>query len=352
MNQYARAMGMTRTTFKNANGLTRDGHMSTARDMATLGRRLVYDFPQYYNIFSRNSTSAGIATVRNTNRRLLDAYPGADGIKTGYTRASGFSLVSSAARGNQRVIVSMMGGKSSASRNAEVARLMDLGFAKMPRIASLDAPAPLAVAGSATTAARGSTSIVAASSALAFAGRPRPRALADGSISVARNNQSITAAIAEVNAELAAAQTSRDLPGVRRPNGRPAPRPGAGETAPAAVGSASTFAVAERAPRPADPDLESVQVASSGAGTTGGNEWGVQLGAFRSKGDAERQLLTTALRDVPELAGGLRRVEAAKVQGVTIYRAQFVGLDQAEALGACEALARAQAACLPLAPGI
>ena len=104
--------------------------------------------------------------------------------------------------------------------------------------------------------------------------------------------------------------------------------------------------------RPVDRDLESVQVASSGAGTTGGNEWGVQLGAFRSKGDAERQLLTTALRDVPELAGGLRRVEAAKVQGVTIFRAQFVGLSQAEALGACEALARAQSACLPLAPGI
>ena len=89
MNQYARAMGMTNTTFKNANGLTRDGHMSTARDMATLGRRLVYDFPQYYNIFGRTSTSAGIATVKNTNRRVLEAYKGADGIKTGYTKAAG-----------------------------------------------------------------------------------------------------------------------------------------------------------------------------------------------------------------------------------------------------------------------
>ena len=89
MNQYARAMGMTNTTFRNANGLTRAGHMSTARDMATLGRRLVYDFPQYYNIFGRTSTSAGIATVRNTNRRVLEAYQGADGIKTGYTGRPG-----------------------------------------------------------------------------------------------------------------------------------------------------------------------------------------------------------------------------------------------------------------------
>ena len=67
----------------------------------------------------------------------------------------------------------------------------------------------------------------------------------------------------------------------------------------------------------------------AGAGTTGGNDWGVQLGAYRAKGDAERQLLTTALKDVPELSGGLRRVEAARVQGVTVYRAQFVGLSQA-----------------------
>jgi D-alanyl-D-alanine carboxypeptidase len=354
MTQYARAMGMTRTTFKNAHGLTREGHLSTARDMATLGRRLVYDFPQYYNIFGRNSTSAGIATVKNTNRRLLDAYPGADGIKTGYTKAAGFNLVSSAQRGNRRVIVAVLGGKSSASRNAEVARLMDFGFSKMPTVATLQAPAPLRTVASAAPASdnRGSTMVAAAASAPGFVGRPRPRALADGSVTVARSNQSITAAIAEVNAELAAAQASRDVPGLRPPAGRPAPRP-SGEAAPApigAVGSASTFAVAPVRPHPADEALEPVSVAS--AGTTGGNEWGVQLGAYRAKGDAERQLLTTALKDVLQLSGGLRRVEAASVRGVTIFRAQFVGLSQSDALGACEALARLQADCLPLAPGI
>ena len=144
-------------------------------------------FPQYYNIFSRNSTSAGIATVQNTNRRLLDAYPGADGIKTGYTRAAGFNLVSSAQRGNQRVIVALMGGKTSASRNAEVARLMDLGFAEMPRGRRLDAPAPLGTAAVAP-AARGSTARAArpmvargAGAAVAAAGRCRARSR-DGSI--------------------------------------------------------------------------------------------------------------------------------------------------------------------------
>ncbi len=405
MNAYARAMGMDNTTFRNANGLTAEGHMSSARDMAMLGRRLVYDFPQYYNIFSRNSTSAGLATVRNTNRRLLDAYPGADGIKTGYTKAAGFNLVSSAKRGDKRVIVALLGGRSSAARNAEVARLMDVGFAKMPararqvplvalnvpgvRIARtqvaaatnatlLDAPdAPLTLVRGSTAgvadgpgedqmdeedalAAADSPTAAAPVSVVATKGtadgmlpilRPRPRAAAFAGVEVARQRETIAAAISEVNAEIAEAG---------RATVRPAPRPGGALAAEmsAPSNSASTFAALPAAPRRAAPVSEptaapaGVEVASAGAGTTGGNDWGVQLGAYRAKGEAERQLLTTALRDVPELSGGLRRVEAAKVQGVTVFRAQFVGLSQQSALSACAALARQNTECMPLAPGI
>ena len=167
-----------------------------------------------------------------------------------------------------------------------------------------------------------------------------PRASGDGSI--ARNNANIAAAIAEVNAELGRRPGGAQRAGrPRGPTGRCRVRPRRRVEAKATVGSASTFAVASVAPpRPQDRD-EPIAVASSSAGTTGGNDWGVQLGAYRAKGDAERQLLTTALKDVPQLNGGLRRVEAAKVQGVTVYRAQFVGLSQADALGACETLARA-----------
>ena len=93
MTRTAKALGMTRTTFKNAHGLTASGHLSTARDMTTLGRHLLYDYPEYYNLFSRRTTHAGIREVPNTNRRLLANYRGADGIKTGYTRAAGFNLV-------------------------------------------------------------------------------------------------------------------------------------------------------------------------------------------------------------------------------------------------------------------
>ena len=73
MNRTAAAMGMTNTTFKNANGLTQSGHLSTARDMSVLGRHVIYDFPQYYNLFSRRTADAGIAEVRHTNRRFLDS---------------------------------------------------------------------------------------------------------------------------------------------------------------------------------------------------------------------------------------------------------------------------------------
>jgi D-alanyl-D-alanine carboxypeptidase len=141
MNRTAKALGMTRSTFANANGLTAKGHLSTARDMAMLGRHLFYDYPQYYSIFSRRSADAGIAQVNSTNRRFLDSYEGADGIKTGYTVPAGFNLVASAQRGNKRVVASLFGGKSTAERNARMAQLLDLGFGKSPNRATVQKPA-------------------------------------------------------------------------------------------------------------------------------------------------------------------------------------------------------------------
>ncbi|MFY8147000.1 MAG: D-alanyl-D-alanine carboxypeptidase family protein, partial [Rhodobacter sp.] len=141
MNRTAKAIGMKKSTFKNANGLTQEGHLSTARDMTVLGRRLFYDFPQYYNIFSRRSTDAGVATVNNTNRRFLDSYKGADGIKTGYTNPAGFSLTASAERGGKRIIATVLGGKSTAHRNAKMAELLDIGFGEAPANAIVKKPA-------------------------------------------------------------------------------------------------------------------------------------------------------------------------------------------------------------------
>ncbi|MFC3568589.1 serine hydrolase [Paracoccus simplex] len=142
MTQMARALGMRNTHFRNANGLTTEGHYSTARDMTILGRRLFYDFPQYYSIFSRRSADAGIATVSSTNRRFLDSYDGADGIKTGYTRAAGFNLTASAKRGSKRIVATVLGGTSTAHRNATMVQLLDAGFGKAPNRVREVKPAP------------------------------------------------------------------------------------------------------------------------------------------------------------------------------------------------------------------
>ena len=142
MNRTAKALGMKSSTFKNANGLTAPGHLSTAKDMSILGRRLFYDFPQYYNIFSRRTADAGMAQVANTNRRFLDAYKGADGIKTGYTVAAGFNLTASAERGQKRIIATVFGGTSTAQRNAKMMELMDIGFGEAPANAKVRMPEP------------------------------------------------------------------------------------------------------------------------------------------------------------------------------------------------------------------
>ncbi|MGP9804173.1 D-alanyl-D-alanine carboxypeptidase family protein [Paracoccus sp. NSM] len=131
MTQMARALGMNNSQFRNAHGLTQQGHFSTAHDMSVLGRHLFYDFPQYYNLFSRRSADAGVAQVASTNRRFLDDYAGADGIKTGYTRAAGFNLTASAQRGNKRLIATVFGGTSTAHRNQVMAELLDASF---PRV--------------------------------------------------------------------------------------------------------------------------------------------------------------------------------------------------------------------------
>jgi D-alanyl-D-alanine carboxypeptidase len=140
MNRTARAIGMSRTNFLNPHGLTQEGHLSTASDMAILGRQLYFDYPEYYGIFSRESDSAGIATVRNTNRRLLRGYQGADGIKTGFTNAAGYNLAAMAERGGVRVLVIVMGARSSNHRYEQVTSLLDQGFGIAPRRAAIRRP--------------------------------------------------------------------------------------------------------------------------------------------------------------------------------------------------------------------
>jgi len=143
MTKKARQLGMKRTTFKNASGLTSKGHMSTPKDMAILARALWRDFPQHYALFKRAKVTYRGRTYRNTNK-LLSSYDGADGIKTGYTNAAGYNLAASADKNGRRVIAVVFGGKSSKSRNAHVKDLLDRGFAALPKRKGIlmAAPAP------------------------------------------------------------------------------------------------------------------------------------------------------------------------------------------------------------------
>ena len=119
----ARQLGMYRTTFTNANGLPDRKQVTTARDMSKLGLALREHFPKKFRYFKTRSFKYGRRRFPNHNR-LLGRIKGVDGIKTGYTRASGFNLVSSVSRGNRRIIAVVLGGKTGRARNAQMARLI------------------------------------------------------------------------------------------------------------------------------------------------------------------------------------------------------------------------------------
>ncbi len=123
MTNKARALGMTRTTYRNANGLPNEAQMTTARDQARLGMALRQHFPQYYSYFSTRSFRFGKQTIGNHNR-LLGNVRGVDGIKTGYTRASGFNLVTSAQADGRSIVGVVMGGKSGGARDAQMRALV------------------------------------------------------------------------------------------------------------------------------------------------------------------------------------------------------------------------------------
>lgn len=131
MTLKARQLGMSSTTFANASGLPDVSQVTTARDMSILALALLHDYPQYYQYFSTRYFYWGGAYHPNHNR-MLGAYPGVDGIKTGYTHASGFNLVASAERNGRRLIGVVMGARSSGNRTAIMTSLLDQAFVGGP----------------------------------------------------------------------------------------------------------------------------------------------------------------------------------------------------------------------------
>ena len=123
MTRKARALGMSRTTYRNASGLPNDEQVTTARDQAMLGRAIQDRFPRYYRYFSTEAFNYHGQTIRNHNH-LIGSVEGVDGIKTGYTRASGFNLVTSMHRGNRFLVGVVLGGRSGSSRDAIMRNLL------------------------------------------------------------------------------------------------------------------------------------------------------------------------------------------------------------------------------------
>lgn len=404
MNRTAKALGMTKTTFRNANGLTLDGHLSTARDMTILGRHILYDYPEYYNLFSRTSTDAGMSVVYNTNRRLLAAYKGADGIKTGYTRAAGFNLVASAKRGDERIIATVFGGTSTAARNAKVAELLDLGFRQAPTHARLQKPAMPAYVGNAGVQLAQDENHGTAGKAIRVSGvvtettrprsRPTPQETLDPAIVVATTEETensleidgdeiqlvsldtealqseinnailqITDASSATEEPQAPEEKLEDLTLATAEDAEDAADTAEGTAAPLQAQIATAVAKAVSAPtqrrytgpRPLSrPDQLETQVASAveepvvvtRLSTSGGRHWGITVGRYTTRFEAEKVLLRTALSEMETLDGTLRKVG----QSPRGFEANFLGMTKEGAELACRRLTARNVSCTPLGP--
>jgi D-alanyl-D-alanine carboxypeptidase len=209
MTMKARALGMTRTTFRNASGLPDLDQVTTARDMALLGRRLMQDFPERYSFFSTPHFVFRGRTMWNHNR-LLQEYDGADGIKTGYVNDSGFNLVASAQRDGVRLIAAVFGGASGRERDRHMMALLDQGFGQM----------------GVAVAARRAPAVMASAQAASLRGR---HVLATAQAAPLRAGRRVTVAAVKPQVRLARAATLAVRPGLLRTVGtratlRPAAR--------------------------------------------------------------------------------------------------------------------------------
>ncbi len=348
MNRTAKALGMTRTTFKNAHGLTESGHLSTARDMTIMGRHLFYDYPEYYNLFSRITADAGVRKVYHTNRKLLSSYRGADGIKTGYTRAAGFNLVASADRNGERIIATVFGGRSTASRNAKVAELLDMGFQRAPRRVALHKPARPPYMGKVggsegTPGGYGKKIRLVAAAAVKQSLRPQARRVAEEPAPVviaakadieqaimAAQEADVDVAIETVAVETPARTEAKGATRAPLPKINPEPRP--------------EDLVLARLEEPTEDPIQEVVTRVS---TSGGRNWGINVGRYPSQYQARKTLLKTALTEMTTLDGSLRKV----VKRPTGFDANFMGMTRETADLACRRLQAKQVTCFMIEPG-
>ncbi len=301
MTAKARALDMTRTRFRNASGLPNSKQVTTARDMAILGQRVVQDFPQYYHYFSAKSFTWGGRTYASHNR-LVKTYDGADGIKTGYTRRSGFNLVTTAMKGENRLIGVVLGGRSSRSRDRHMRDILNKAFASIKRKPML----------------------VAALHRKKPSPRIKPTLLAkleqDANDAAVKKDQLrreiMTAALVRPTL---AAPPADDRLGVL-----------------IAAADTDDFNEFERT-RIAALDGDAGFIGEGDRQYVNEFNWTVQIGAYSTKQLAQQELEAAAIK------GGLTNrtravIPAPREDGSTLYRARFMNLSEIEAATACAEL--------------
>ena len=299
MTRKARSLGMARTVFVNASGLPDDRQITTARDMSTLGIALLRDFPQEYKLFNTKSFAFRGRTI-NGHNNLMYRYKGMDGIKTGYTNASGFNLVSAVKDGNRRVIGVVMGGRSAASRDKIMEKLIAGNIAR----------------------ASGGTQLLASNSTRVGMDIAR---LGDNIPVPAPRQDAVAAVIGLASGTPVAAST------VGTAYAEPV------EMAAAAV-SSDVAALT--------PEAEIPQVQPATAGTNAGG-WQIQIAAASSAKLAMDLLADAKAKIGGALANRDTYTEAVTRDGSTFYRARFTGFaSKTEARSACEQLVKNRYDCV------
>jgi D-alanyl-D-alanine carboxypeptidase (penicillin-binding protein 5/6) len=315
MTLRAQELGMRSTRFVNAHGLPDSRQLSSARDIAVLSRAVMRDFPQYYGRFGQRSFRG-----HNNHNRLLHRMPGVDGLKTGFTNASGYNLAASAVRDGRRLIAVVLGGTTGASRDAHTADLLNAGFTVM------------------ASRARGERM------ELASMFPERTTMLASVAPAVEQGDRTPEKPTAAEAKELALALPETKL--VSKLRGREALE----EKAPK---SKAEKAKAEKL-KADDAKLEKAsdkKKAGKGDKAKAADEdeapkgtWYVQVGAFPSKDGAQDQLKTVLKKYATHFSKADGKVEKAGGNGH--WRARYYGFSPDEAKAACKALDKKNVPCL------
>jgi D-alanyl-D-alanine carboxypeptidase len=380
MTRKARSLGMSRTVYRNASGLPDPEQVTTARDLTILARAIQERFPRYYALFSTRSFNYAGDVYRNHNK-LLGRIEGVDGIKTGYTRASGFNLMTSAKSDGRHVVAIVLGGRSGRARDAVMGSLV---VANLPRAHAGSRTSPMIAEAPQQERARPA---VVAEAPRAEATRPEatrqevakqapaPQTAASMQVAAAPVPPSrvmIRAAPLDLSATRPVTASTTTPPALRWAAGaqpmpgqeiRPARDMRAGSAPvlrpPANVDITSSIAkVAEKAPEPAlETAAASTQAKSAPAkaepaaplaearprGTAG---WVIQLGATDDEGKARDILSRARTKAGTALSDASGFTEKVEKGGATLFRARFAGFDDAkDAESACKAVKRGGFAC-------